>query len=531
MRRGRRIEVRPTLVDRVVGYFAPRAGLGRMQARVAMSTLSGFAGARKDRAAMRAWATPVASADADTLPDLDTLRARSRDLVRNDPVAQSAIATKVVNVVGTGSKVLPEIDAARLGLTPGQKEDWEREALAIWNLWAASRDCDVTRVQTFAELEDTVYRTRLLSGDVLALRRYRRRRGGLIGTACQLVEADRLSNPDWKTDDDRLAGGVEMDSDGAPVAYHIASRHPVDRKRQQTRWIRVPAFGSDGRRLVLHIHGPRWRPDMTRYAPLLAPVIESLKQRSRYAEAELMAAVVSACFAVAMKSPEGMMSEGLAAPDGGSAPAGSGQSLRLTEPGQIVDLAPDEELQSFAPGRPTPGYEPFVTAIAREIGAGTDLPQELLLKHFQASYSASRAALEMAWQFFQVDRRHHVDQFCRPFYEDVISEAVAQGLLLAPGFFSDPLVRAAWLGASWVGPARPTLDPVKEAQADKIELENRTTTRSRIAGRKGEDFEQLEAQRQREDAKIGEGSGGGGSGDPPPDDPPDDGGDDDTEES
>jgi len=509
MSRRRRLQVSKTLPDRIVGWFSPTAGAQRMQARVAMAALESYAGARRGRGPLREWGTLAASADADTLPDLDTLRARARDLERNDPLARSAVSTKVVNVIGAGHKVLPEIDAKRLGLSAEAKEAWERDALAIWTMWADSRDCDITRTQTFAELEATVYASRLSSGDILALRRYKRRPGGLLGTSCQLVEADRLSNPDWQMDSDTLAGGVEMDADGAPIFYHVASKHTIDRSRTaKVEWKRIPAFGPDGRRLVLHIHGPRWRPDMTRYAPMLAPVIESLKQRSRYAEAELMAAVVSACFAVAMKSPEGMMSDGLAAATGEQGAAAS-DSIRLTEPGQIVDLAPDEQLQSFAPGRPNPGYEPFVTAIAREVGAGTDLPQELLLKHFQASYSASRAALEMAWQFFRVDRKHHVDQFCRPFYADVIGEAVARGLLVAPGFFTDPLVRAAWLGATWVGPGRPVLDPVKEATADRIELENRTTTRTRIAGRKGEDWEQLEEQRSREDARIAETVGPG----------------------
>jgi lambda family phage portal protein len=493
-------------IDRAVNWLAPVAGARRVQARLqlAAATASGYVGGRRDRASMKEWsALAGASADFDTLPDLDLLRTRSRDLVRNDPLAQSAIATKVAHVIGSGHVVRPEIDADRLRISPEEALAWEEMALDIWTDWAQSRDCDVTRSQTFAELEDLVYRSRLLSGDVLVLRRFKPRPGRLLASAVQVIEADRLSNPDWQMDCDTLAGGIEKDADGAAVAYHVASRHAMDvGARTGTSWQRVAAYDAAGRPLVLHIHGAVGRPEMSRFAPMLAPVIEALKQRSRYTEAELMAAVVSACFAIGMKSPDG----DLGGPLGGvgeGAGAASGdprnKAIALTEPGLIFDLMPDEEIQSFVPGRPNPQFAPFIDAVAREVGAGTDLPAELLLKQFNASYSASRAAMEMAWLFFRTDRVLHVSQFCKPLYEDVIGEAVARGLLKAPGFFTDPIRRQAWLGAVWMGPARPTIDPTKDATADAAYLEMGATDLTRIAAERfGMDLRVVQRRRARD---------------------------------
>lgn len=480
MTRRRLVVPPPTWLDRAIGAISPLAGLRRAQARTAMAVMSGYNGARRDRTATMQWKPLLeASADAETLPDLDLLRARSHDLIRNDPLAQSAISTKVAHVIGAGHLVRPEVDADRLGMTPEAATAWEELAADIWSDWAVSRDCDVTRGQSFAELEDLVYRSRLASGDVFVLRRFRRRPGRMLATALQVVEAGRVSNPNWAADSDTLAGGIERDGDGAPVALHVADRYSLDLGgRGSTRWVRVPWFDGAGNALVLHIHGPRLRPDMTRYAPMLAPVIEALKQRSRYSEAELMAAVVSACFAIGMKSPEGDLSDGMVA-NPAQVSAGD-KPITLQEPGLIVDLQPGEEIQSFAPGRPNPQFAPFIDAVAREVGAGVDLPQELLLKQFQASYSASRAAMEMAWLYFRADRAAHVSQFCQPVYEDVISEAVARGLLQAPGFWKDALMRRAWLGAQWMGPARPTIDPTKDATADAAYLEMGATSLTRI---------------------------------------------------
>lgn len=475
-------QIKLNALDRAVAWLSPRAGLERVRSKLAMAAVSGYVGARRDRTATSQWsALAGASADFDTLPDLDLLRARSRDLERNDPLAHSAVSTKVAHVIGSGHVVRPEIDAARLGLSLEAATEWEELALDIWSEFANSRDCDVTRCQTFPELEDLVYRSRLLSGDVFVLRRFRPRPGRTLATCVQVVEADRLSNPAWALDNPTLAGGVEMDADGAAVAYHFADRHVLDRALSgPVKWQRVPAFDSEGRRLVLHVHGPRWRPEMTRYAPMLATVIEALKQRSRYSEAELMAAVVSACFAIGTESPGGDLGEQLVGASGPATTA-SGKPISLTEPGLIVDLMPGEKVNSFAPGRPNPQFAPFIDAISREVGAGTDLPQELLVKQFQASYSASRAAMELAWLFFRADRALHVAQFCVPVYEDVIAEAVARGKLKAPGFFSDSLRRQAYLGAVWMGPARPTIDPVKDAAADEKYLAMGVTSKTRIA--------------------------------------------------
>lgn len=491
-----------TPLDRAINAIAPAHGVKRIKARAAIAAAeaTGYVAGSRRRGSSSMWRPLTASADADTLPDLEDLYARSRDLVRNDPLAQSAISTKVVNVIGAGHVLRPEVDHERLGISADQAEEWEELALDIWTDWAQGTDCDVTRAQSFAGLEDLAYRSRLLSGDVFRIRRFKPRKGRLLATCYQMVEADRVSNPHWRVDSDTIAGGVEVDADGAALRIHVASRHQIDRRIAGTTWQQIPIYDAQGRRQVVHIHGVRWRPDLTRYAPMLAPVIEALKQRSRYSEAELMAAVISACFAIGMKSPDGDLGEGLST--GAAQPGGAsetGNPIEVTGPGQIFNLMENEQIMSFAPGRPNPQFSPFIEAIAQEVGAGTDLPYELLMKKFQASYSASKAALEMAWQFFRAERALHVEQFCQTAYEDVITEAVARGLLQAPGFFHDPLRRRAWLGAEWMGPARITIDPVKDATADEKYLEMGADTLTRItAARFGVDARKVQRRRARD---------------------------------
>ena len=111
------------------------------------------------------------------------------------------------------------------------------------------------------------------------------------------------------------------------------------------------------------------------------------------------------------------------------------------------------------------------------MGAALEIPADLLLKSFNSSYSASRAALMEAWKAFRMRRKWFVDDFCTPVYEIWLSEAVARGRISAPGFFADPAIRAAYLGAEWIGPSQGQLDPTKEITAEILAIGEGITTR------------------------------------------------------
>jgi capsid protein len=66
--------------------------------------------------------------------------------------------------------------------------------------------------------------------------------------------------------------------------------------------------------------------------------------------------------------------------------------------------------------------------------------------------------------------------FCRPVYEIWLAEAVARGRISAPGFFMDPIIRAAYLGSDWVGPSQGQLDPEKEINAEILAIEHGFST-------------------------------------------------------
>lgn len=492
VRLGRReIDVKLSLVDRVVGWANPAAGIERIKARTMMAVAGGgYQGGRRDRRATRKWRPAETSANADILPDLPDLRARSRDLVRNAPIATGAVATAVTNVVGEGLTVQSTIDRELLGLDETEAKEWQRQAEREFALWSTM--ADFTAAQPFPEMQGLIFRAVLESGDVLVVRRWRQDPGEAFGTKLQVVEADRISNRGRVADRPGLVAGVVLDTDGVATGYQIATRHPDDTGASggpaKLDWIDLPAWdAATGRPLALHLLD-RLRPDQARGVPWLAPIIETLKTVSDYSEAELRSAVISAMFTAFVTTEPQSGDEGAIIGSTDAADVSdTRKEIALEDAGAIVELAPGQKIDIANPGRPNPVFDGFTMAMFRQIGVALEIPYEILIKHFSASYSASRAALEMAWQFFRRRRTWLARRLCQPAYEWAIEEAVARGRLSAPGFFDDPIKRQAWLRARWLGPSRITLDPVKDAKAHEILIGLRLESRAEVIAERGGD--------------------------------------------
>ena len=237
---------------------------------------------------------------------------------------------------------------------------------------------------------------------------------------------------------------------------------------------------------MLH-HFQKKRPGMVRGVPYLTPIVDCIKQITRYSEAEIMAAVISAYLTVFIETPSGeaapvFAGDAMAVPDGGE--IGLGQ-------GAVVGLAPGEKPHTVNPSRPNPQFAPFVDGVMTQIGMALGLPRELLVKQFNSSYSASKAALLDAWVYIRGMRYWLAGSFCQPVYETWLAEAVAIGRIAAPGFFTDPLLRWAYTRAAWPGDSMGSINPKDEVEAYTRAIDARLMTREQAEWQLfGTDFNQ-----------------------------------------
>lgn len=477
-----RVKFTPNLLDRLIAKFDPVRGARRYQARMQVNAAEAYTGASKKKRSLSGWATGGGSANADGA-DVSTLRERSRDLARNAPIATGAIATIVQRTIGTGLAWQPSPDFTLLGITEDQAGEWAETARAEFERWAESTECDASRAGDFYALQALTYRAAKESGDVFALLPMLPDTRRMYALAVHLIEADRVTNPSATRDTERFAQGVESGSYGEPIAYHIAKAHPGELGGRGARieTDRILAFGpTSNRRNVLHIT-QKLRPGQSRGIPYLAPIIEPLKQLTRYTEAEIDAAVMSAFFAVFVKSPDGSGINPMASAVSGDVDTGArtGAWDGTLGSGLVVDLAAGEEIQSAIANRPNTAFDGFVMSIFRQVGVALSIPVEVLLKHFESSYTAARAALLDLWIFVTCERAQFAAQFCQPIVEEFIAEAVARGRLNAPGFVMDARIRAAWCRGAWVGDGPGSIDPTKEITAARDRIAANISTLDR----------------------------------------------------
>lgn len=504
------VPVKLSLLDNILLSVAPKYGRERLINKwgVAQASAQGFffpmqrAGSGYvtpggPKTSVRGWLASPNLVDSDTIPALSGLRAGSRDMWTNTPLAVGALRRVQTNVVGFGLMMQSRVDQEALGLAPEEAEKWQRLVEREWRLWCQSKDCDSRRTCDFYELQALAILSEMMSGDVFVFLPYLERKGAPYRLAVQMVEADWISNPNLVMDTLTIAGGVEVDANGAPVAYHLQTL-PRDTYihtlalQTVTKWKRIPAFGADsGRRNVLHLYRVD-RPGQRRGVPFLAPVIEQLKNITRLSESELTAAVVSSFFTAFIKDvPAGQLGSGFI-PGDTVVDENSPEAEKLYEmgPASIVSLDKGKDITFADPKRPNGAFEPFFVAIVKQVGSALEIPFEQLMQHFTASYSASRGALLEAWKFYKTYRHRLVRNFCQPVYEAWLTEAITSGRVAAPGFFEDPAIKAAWCKTRWIGPGQGQLNPDVESKASIALIDaGLSTHEEEYAERQGGDWE------------------------------------------
>ncbi len=475
--------VKPSLLDRVIAGVAPIYGMKRMSAKATMSFLnSGYGnyGANMVKKNLRGWIFRGGSAKEDIEDNIDVLRQRSRDAYMGIPTAAAALKTTRTNVVAGGLMPVPKVDDAFLGLSAEDAEALQSQIVREFALWAESTECDADGIDDFYELQQLAFLGKAMNGDAFAfLPMEESTQWQPYGLRVRVVEADRVCSPDGL---DRLSPctvqgrqvhqivqGVETNEKGKVVAYWVCNRHPLAATANQCgtmKWTRVEARGEKtGRRNALQVM-TRERAGQLRGVPMLAPVLETLKQLGRYTEAEITAAVISAMFTVFIQQQQASDGRpvGEMIPEDQRIDDQDQNSIELGN-GAIVSLGPGEEAVFADPKHPNTGYEAFTQATIEQIGSALEIPPEVMEKKFSTSYSAARGALNEFWRVCEMQRDWFVSKFCQPIYEEWLAEAVARGRVKAPGFFADPAIRKAYCACTWNGPARTNLNPVQEVAA------------------------------------------------------------------
>jgi lambda family phage portal protein len=453
---------------------------------------------------MASWHPARLSPDAALLNELDTINARGDDLARNNGVAAGAERTFVDNVIGPRVMCKPNPDRIALKKDPVWVDEWSREVEAEWKSFADGVYFDAGATLNFHSATRLQARTLASAGELLALPLWLPDRGSRWNTCLQLIDPARLSNPNGKADTATLRGGKELDSYGAATFYNIRTTHPGDLFAGGLfgggRWERIPAWTDFGRARVIHAFEPE-RIGQNRGKPPVAAVARMFKMYDHLGIEKIRQTVLNSMIFAAMETP--MDQQAFVETFGGDKMGDyraelDGWRVQM-KGGAIIPLPPGAKLTSFIPAGIDGELDTFATLMLRHIGAGLNLPYELLFKDFsKTNYSSARAALLEAWRYFNSCRQMITDTWCSVIYDLWFEEAVNGGRIpdCKPADFYAR--RLAWTQAKWIYAGRGWVDPLKEAQAAGTRMDNNLTSLQDEAAEQGKDARDVQEQRARE---------------------------------
>ncbi len=454
-----------------------------------------------------AWNPTLWSPDNELNPFRDTIVARSRDLVHNDGWAAGVITRVTDNAIGTNFRPITKPDyrflARETGISGFDHEwakDFGRAVDAHWRSWAddPGHYCDASRNLTFGQMMRVGFRHELIDGDALALMPVIKERVGYgrgrYGTAVQIIDPDRLSNPQQVYDQQTMRGGVEVDQYGATVAYHIRKAHQGDwwAAADSLTWVRVPRETLYGRSMVVH-HFVADRAGQHRGgAGIFTPVMQRLKMLIKYDGSELDAAIINAIFAAYVESPmdptlvkQAMGGDESEIDAGGSLSGYQEDRMQFARMNGIAlngaaipHLFPGEEIKTVAATRPTSNFAAFENAVLRNVASGVGLSAQQVSNDWSdVNYSSARGAMLEAWKTLERRRDHFAEGFASPIRTCWLEECFAVDDLPLPAGAPEFMeFRQAYARCRWMGPGRGWIDPVAEVKGAVMSLDAGLTT-------------------------------------------------------
>jgi lambda family phage portal protein len=453
-----------TFLDRAVSWLAPKAGLRRLQYRRAVTAaetaLLRYEGAMPGRRTAD-WIANNSDPNRETFGAMLYLRDRARDLVRNNPYAAKALSELVGNQVGTG--ILPRADTGNDGLN--------KTIDAAFAEWSAV--CDADGQSDFYGLQWLCARTVAESGEVLVRLRPRLADDGMrVPLKLQVLEPDYLDhNKTMSLENGTIIQGVQVDKLGRRNFYWMFGNHPGSLTLMNWRagFISKPIPADS----VLHVY-KKDRPGQMRGVTWFAPVMLKMRDLDKYEDAELVRKQIEACFAafVVTPDPSGELTER------GTEPT-TGNPIEFLEPGVIKRLKLGEDVRFGAPSS-THGYKDYRSTQLGAIAAGLTLPYELLTGDMSAvNYSSFRGGMLGFQNTIEAYRwLVLVQQLILPIWRKFIDTMVLAGILSEPNY----RVRI-------TAPKFQSVDPEKDANAEKISLRTGAITWPDMVASHGEDPE------------------------------------------
>lgn len=407
--------------------------------------------------------------------DLDALRARARDLAKNNDYARKFLRMVARNVVGPAGFTLQ----ARVQDGPKKPDSLANAAIELaFSKWAKKGSAEITGRMSFADACRATVVAVARDGEALVRIVRGAQAGNAEGLAVQLLDIarlDTLRNQAPTAGQHAIIMGVEVDEFHRPQGYWLKDRADGSTAAST----RLPAAD------VLHIFLPEMA-EQARGMPWMHAAMLAMHDLGEFTRSALLAARKGADTLGFIVSPDGT------APDMGGGQE-DGAAIKLTAPGTYDVLPEGYDMRAFDSKYPNEVFDPFTKAILRRISSGLDVAYNSLANDLEGvNYSSIRAGVLEERDQWGTLQNWFIDALLEPLYTEWFPRALAAGVITMPNGSALPLAKHEKFSAhEWQGRRWSWVDPMKDIEAARLEIKTGIASPQMIAARNGVDVEDV----------------------------------------
>lgn len=461
------------LLRRLRGTFARKPARASGQRR--------FDGAVVDRLTA-SWLATGTAIDQELRGDLDRLRARSRDLAKNNEYVVKFLRMVRNNVAGPDGFALQCRAADYSASAPNGVPDVGANR-AIENAfyeWSRPGQCEVSGRFSFNGCVQAMVTSLARDGELL-FRKVRGRGAGAFGFQIQLMDVARLDttyNRAAAGGENAIVMGVEMDSVRRPVAYHILTSQGLDGSFERRR----ERFSAAD---IVHAFIPL-EVEQTRGVPWVHAAMRRLNDLGGYREAAVIAARIGASKMGFYVAPDGQ-------PPSTDGRDEQGNFIAQAAPGEFGVLPVGYDFKEFNPAYPHEQFDAFCKAALRGIAGGLGVAYNGLANDLEGvNYSSIRAGVIEERDEWMVIQGWLIDHVLQPLFYEWIEMALLAGAITLgngsplPATKLDKFKAHTWQGRRWQW-----VDPEKDITASILAIRNRLASPQQVAAQTGRDIEDV----------------------------------------
>lgn len=424
---------------------------------------------------LQGWETQTATIDYYLKHELGVLRARSREMVRQNPYGKRFVTTVKSNVIGPQGVVVQaqtiynrQPDQAANAALEKAFSDWGNDP----------RQCDYQGKLSWVDFQNMAVSCAAQDGEFFI----RVHRGeGDFGLQLEIIDPELVDtelNKELANGEIRL--GIEYDSRNKVVRYHFKKKRQGGNNSQGYDNYKRYSIEADS---IIHGFIPEY-PDQSRGIPWLHASLERAKHLDKYIEAAIVKARSTAATMAFIKTPPG--EDAYQGEDG----EWGDYTVDQYEPGSIKDIG-QRDVVNVDSSYPHQMYSSFVKAQLQSIASGLGISYHALSADLEGvNYSSIRAGVLEDREIFKGIQNWFIRSLVRQVWEEWVYMAIMRKKISIGG---KTLFRPAeeYLPAFFQGRRWAWVDPQKDSAANELAIRMRLKSRTQVIREQGDDPESV----------------------------------------